>query len=181
VTSTPSVTASNRRPRATSAPAGTEASPDPRPSGACAIRVSSRTEPGCRPSGRMSNTKSPLPRPWPTGTRVPESEPWPCAPGTPRATDFPFVLDIAVYRVGNGWADRLAYRRPALFPTRRRRGGPGPRYSSASLACSRSSTISGTRPLTSPPYLAISLTRLELRNEYSGLVVMNSVSTFASR
>jgi hypothetical protein len=37
-------------------------------------------------------------------------------------------------------------------------------------------TCSGTRPLTSPPYLAISLIRLELRNEYSGLVVMNRVA-----
>jgi hypothetical protein len=41
--------------------------------------------------------------------------------------------------------------------------------------------MSGTSPLTSPPYLAISLTRLERRNEYSGLVVMNIVSTLAIR
>jgi hypothetical protein len=41
--------------------------------------------------------------------------------------------------------------------------------------------MSGTSPLTSPPYLAISLTRLERRNEYSGLVVMNIVSTLAMR
>ena len=37
-------------------------------------------------------------------------------------------------------------------------------------------TCSGTRPLTSPPYLAISLIRLELRNECSGLVVVNRVA-----
>ena len=44
--------------------------------------------------------------------------------------------------------------RPALGP-----------YSSATRSRSRDRTISGTRPLTSPPYLAISLTRLELRKE----------------
>src|SRR5580698_2977646 len=48
---------------------------------------------------------------------------------------------------------------------------------SASLAVSRSRTIAGTRPLTSPPNLAKSFTRLEDRNAYSGLVITNSVST----
>ena len=38
-------------------------------------------------------------------------------------------------------------------------------YSSARRSRSRDRTRSGTRPLTSPPYLAISLTRLELRKE----------------
>jgi hypothetical protein len=55
------------------------------------------------------------------------------------------------------------------------------RYSSARRWRSRERTSSGTSPLTSPPYLAISFTRLDRRNEYSGLVVMNSVSTFAIR
>src|SRR6516165_1075673 len=44
--------------------------------------------------------------------------------------------------------------------------GPALRlYSSARRSRSRDRTVSGTRPLTSPPYLAISLTRLELRKE----------------
>ncbi len=51
----------------------------------------------------------------------------------------------------------------------------------ASLARRRSMTGSGTSPLTSPPYLATSLIRLEDRNEYSGFVVMNRVSTLAMR
>jgi hypothetical protein len=46
-----------------------------------------------------------------------------------------------------------------------RPGIPVRPYSSARRSRSRDRTISGTRPLTSPPYLAISLTRLELRNE----------------
>src|SRR5271165_1406726 len=54
-------------------------------------------------------------------------------------------------------------------------------YSAARRARSWPRIGSGTRPLTSPPYLATSFTRLELRNEYSGLVVMNSVSTLARR
>src|SRR5260370_95038 len=41
--------------------------------------------------------------------------------------------------------------------------------------------MGGASPWTPPPYLAISFTRLDRRNEYSGLVVMNSVSTFAIR
>ena len=52
----------NRRSRATSAPAGTKTSPEPRPSGAAAVRFSSLNSPGRLPSARMSNTKSPLPR-----------------------------------------------------------------------------------------------------------------------
>ena len=55
------------------------------------------------------------------------------------------------------------------------------RYSSARRWRNRERTSSGTSPLTSPPYLAISFTRLDRKNEYSGLVVMNSVSTFAIR
>src|SRR4029077_18778187 len=44
--------------------------------------------------------------------------------------------------------------------------GPAPAsYSSARRSRSRDRTISGTRPLPPPPYLAISLTRLELRKE----------------
>src|SRR4029077_5208743 len=58
---------------------------------------------------------------------------------------------------------------------------PPASYSSARRSRSRDRTISGTRPLTSPPYLAISLTRLELRNEESGLVGMQSGSPLAIR
>ena len=61
------------------------------------------------------------------------------------------------------------------------RAQPAASYSCVRRVRSRSSTSSGTNPLTSPPYLAISLIRLEDRNEYSGLVVMNSVSTLARR
>ena len=50
-------------------------------------------------------------------------------------------------------------------------------YESAERAVSRPSTGSGTRLVTSPPYLANSLTRLDDRNAQSGLVEMNSVST----
>ena len=48
---------------------------------------------------------------------------------------------------------------------------------SASRAVNRSSTNAGTRRETSPPYVATSLTRLEARKEYSGLVGTNTVST----
>ena len=80
------------------------------------------------------------------------------------------VLGMTVYSLKRMETERIAYRRCAVFPTWRTgrvfRPGPAPAsYSSARRSRSRDSTISGTRPLTSPPYLVISLTRLELRNE----------------
>ena len=101
-------------------------------------------------------------------------------------------------RRSHGWhiANRLAYRLACCNPnlgqpgappdesrkTRDRGRYPDPagvagRQDSASRVVSRASTAGGTRLLTSPPYLAKSLTRLDERNAYSGLVVMNSVST----
>jgi hypothetical protein len=85
---------------------------------------------------------------------------WPRAVPSPRAPSRP----------------RAGPARPVCPP-----GVPGRGYDLARRARSLLMTGSGTSPLTSPPYSAISLTRLELRNEYSGLVVMNSVSTFAMR
>ena len=80
------------------------------------------------------------------------------------------VLGMTVYSFELMETERIAYRRRAVFPTWRTgpvfRSGPiPPPYSSARRSRNRDRTISGTRPLTSPPYLAISLTRLELRNE----------------
>ena len=81
--------------------------------------------------------------------------------------------------------ERIAYRRRAVFPNltapRRYSSRASPAYSSRASAAaaagswaayssarrsrSRDRTLSGTSPLTSPPYLAISFTRLELRKE----------------
>ena len=76
------------------------------------------------------------------------------------------VLGMTVYSFELMETERIAYRRRAVFPTWRFEPvfRPGP-HSSARRSRSRDRTISGTRPLSSPPYLAISLTRLELRNE----------------
>ncbi len=54
---------------------------------------------------------------------------------------------------------------------------PTPAPYSLYFSRNRCSTYGGTRLLTSPPCWATSLTRLELRNEYCGLAVMNIVST----
>ena len=83
------------------------------------------------------------------------------------------LLGMTVYSFERMETERTAYRRRAVFPTWRTGRvfrpalllGPTLPYSSARRSRSRDSTISGTRPLTSPPYLAISLTRLELRKE----------------
>ena len=91
------------------------------------------------------------------------------------------VLGMTVYSFERMETERTAYRRSAVFPNLAPRASipartyspaqsfvrPAlwPPYSSTGRSRSRDSTISGTRPLTSPPYLVISLTRLELRNE----------------
>ena len=53
------------------------------------------------------------------------------------------------------------------------------RHECARRSSSRSSTTAGTSALTSPPHVAISLTRLDARKLYSGLVGMKRVSTSA--
>ncbi len=172
VTSTPSVTDSNRTLRSNSASCGIQAMPVWRSAGAGTARVSARVEPGRRSSARVSKTNSPR-----GSVRAPAvlRNVGMANSGSERFWSFilparrPESESIAAppHRTAAPHGPRRPHRpRPPRFPVSRcpvAPGQPGPGEPSLTRSCA--STAGGTSAATLPPYAAISRTRLDRRNE----------------